>query len=327
MSWRNSTIIASPTLESLSRQLTFHQGGLVPQSSVSASYGQVDRSGSKLSSNVVLHNLTQTYPMSPWCSNKSDKLHSLLTHETLGIGSVLDSERFSTTHKLCRVTSYVLKFVHLLNKQVASPELTRQDLTLPDQGAMDTRAIQDMEDPTSLVPRWATGVEMQGTSPECRSSVFSKASYTLNKKHHLTVRDAHHRVHHNGVREILMKVHFKFWIIGGRNLIRSIIHSCIVCRRFEGGPICASPQVKEAPPFTYSAVDFVGPMYLCGKEVNDSMKVWICLLTCCASHAIHLELILDMSTATFTRCIKRFPARWGFPRSFLSDNTRVQRRC
>ena len=82
--------------------------------------------------------------------------------------------------------------------------------------------------------------------------------------------------------------------------------SLTVCKRFEGRPIQAPPQpplpefrVRESPPFTYTAVDFAGPLYLQSKEVNDSTKVWICLLTCCVSRAVHLELVLDMATATF----------------------------
>ena len=80
--------------------------------------------------------------------------------------------------------------------------------------------------------------------------------------------------------------------------------------------------MKEAPPFTYTAVDFAGPLYLHGKEANAS-KVWICLFTCCVSRAVHLELVLDMTSATFIRCIKRFAARRGLPRKFLSDNART----
>ena len=38
---------------------------------------------------------------------------------------------------------------------------------------------------------------------------------------------------------------------------------------------------------------------------------------------MHLELVLDMSTATFFRCIKRFAARRGLPRSFLLDNAKT----
>ena len=154
----------------------------------------------------------------------------------------------------------------------------------------------------------------------------AKHPFLLDKKHHFTVlviRDAHYRVQHNGVRETLTEVRSKFWIIGGRNLVRSIIHSCIVCRRFEGRPICVPPQpplpefrVREAPSFMYTTVDFAGPLYLHGKEVNSGTKVWICLFTCCVSLAIHLELVLDMATTTFIRCIKRFAARQGLPRSF-----------
>ena len=81
--------------------------------------------------------------------------------------------------------------------------------------------------------------------------------------------------------------------------------------------------MKEAPPFMYTAVDFTGPLFLRGKEANDSTKVWICLFTCCVSRAIHLELVLDMSTATFIRCVKRFAARRGLLRRFLSDNAKT----
>ena len=161
----------------------------------------------------------------------------------------------------------------------------------------------------------------------------AKHPILLNKKHHLTVliiQDAHHRVCHNGVRETLAEVHSKFWIIGGRGLIRAVVHGCVVCRRYEGRPISAPPQpllpefrVKEAPPFTYTAVNFTGPLYLRGKEANASKKVWICLFTCCVSRAVHLELVLDMTTATFLRCVKRFAARHGRPRKFLSDNTKT----
>ena len=32
-------------------------------------------------------------------------------------------------------------------------------------------------------------------------------------------------------------------------------------------------HMKEAPPFTYTVIDFTGPLYLCGKEANVSKKV------------------------------------------------------
>jgi len=49
-------------------------------------------------------------------------------------------------------------------------------------------------------------------------------------------------------------------------------------------------------------------------------KAWVCLFTCCVVRAIHLEIVTDLSAGTFIRCLKRFCARRGLPRKFLSDN-------
>ena len=109
-------------------------------------------------------------------------------------------------------------------------------------------------------------------------------------------------VQQNGVRETLREVRVKYWIIKGRSLVKAIIHKCVVCRRYEGRSIKPPPapplpffRVNEAPPFSYTAVDYAGPMYV-GKQ-----KVWICLFTCCVTRAIHLEIVCDMSTPTFIR--------------------------
>lgn len=64
----------------------------------------------------------------------------------------------------------------------------------------------------------------------------AKHPFLLDKRHHhtsLVIQDAHHRIQHNGVRETLTEVHSKFWIIGGKSLVSSIIHSCLVCKRFK----------------------------------------------------------------------------------------------
>ena len=186
-------------------------------------------------------------------SNQSNKLHSLLTCEISGNGCMIDSERFSTTHKLYRVTAYILKFVQLLKKQVTSPKLTCQDLTLAEELWIRESQVDVQQD--KRFPTWKTqfglfqdgrGLWRCGGRLQNADLPYSaKHPILLNKKHHLTtlvIRDAHRRVHHNGVRETLTEVRSKFWIIGGRNLVRSIIHSCVVCRRFEGQPLGTPPQ-------------------------------------------------------------------------------------
>ena len=45
-----------------------------------------------------------------------------------------------------------------------------------------------------------------------------------------------------------------------------------------------------------------------------------CLYTCCVTRAVHLEVVPDLMTAAFLRCLKRFTARRGLPKQFVSDN-------
>ena len=104
------------------------------------------------------------------------------------------------------------------------------------------------------------------------------------------------------------------------------MHRCTICKRYEGAPFDGPPpppllefRIKEDPAFTYTGVDFAGPLFVHGGT-SSSSKVWICVYTCLVTRAIHLDLLYDLSTDTFIRCLKRFAARRGLPHKFLSDN-------
>ena len=96
----------------------------------------------------------------------------------------------------------------------------------------------------------------------------------------------------------------------------------------EGQPYSVPPppplptyRVEEAPPFSVTGVDFAGPLLvkMDGTAICDA-KAWICLYTCCTTRAIHLEVVLDMTTQSFLRCFKRFVSRRGMPQRMVSDN-------
>ena len=146
------------------------------------------------------------------------------------------------------------------------------------------------------------------------------------------MRDAHHVLQHAGVKETLTQICLQYWFVGGRSLVQSIIYKCVKCRRYNGQPLHAPPppplptlRVNEAPPFTFTGIDFAGPLFVRAQRIveGNTCKVWIWLFTCCVTHGIHLELVLDMSAPTFLICVKRFAARWGLPRKFVSDNGKV----
>ncbi len=140
----------------------------------------------------------------------------------------------------------------------------------------------------------------------------------------LVVRRAHVRVCHNGVKETLTEVCNRYWIPKGRSLARAIIHKGVICKKLEEAPYdspIAPPlppyRLKDDPAFTYTGVDFAGPLHAKG---TGSGKVWICLFTCLVTRVVHLDIVFDMSTDAFLRCLKRFAARRGLPRKILSDN-------
>lgn len=140
----------------------------------------------------------------------------------------------------------------------------------------------------------------------------------------------HDRVCHNGTKETLKEVMSRFWIIKGRSLVRKLIHQCTVCRRYEGlhydippPPPLPKFRVSEQPPFTFTGVDFAGPLYIRYPGDTTTSKVWLCLFTCCVICAVHLDLVANMTTTAFLRCLiclKTFMSRRGLPRRMVSDN-------
>lgn len=143
----------------------------------------------------------------------------------------------------------------------------------------------------------------------------------------LVICDAHHPVGHNVVKETLREVRRKYWIVRGRRLIQALIHRCTTCRKHEGTPFKGPPpppllefRIKEDPAFSYTGVDFAGPLFVRNGTLNGGSKVWICLFTSLVTRAIHFDVVTNLSTTTFIRCLKRFTARRGLPRKFLSDN-------
>ena len=50
----------------------------------------------------------------------------------------------------------------------------------------------------------------------------------------LIIRECHHRVLHNGVKETLTELRTRFWLVRGRQIARKIVSKCFKCKRIEG---------------------------------------------------------------------------------------------
>ena len=163
----------------------------------------------------------------------------------------------------------------------------------------------------------------------------AKYPILLPKKDHfvvLLIRDAHEKVLHAGVRDTLHHLRMKFWILHGRQTVRSVIHRCIACRRVEG-PSYSVPNSPPLPDFrsTFSrcfdatGVDFAGPMLV--KTNEGVSKAYFAIFTCAAVRAVHLELVPNLSVLSFLNAFKRFKNRRGIPSIIISDNARTFKRA
>ena len=135
---------------------------------------------------------------------------------------------------------------------------------------------------------------------------------------------------HSGVRGTLTELRSKYWLVQAWQLIKKFIHQCTVCRKAEGQPYKGPPapplpsfRVSEVPAFTYTGLDFAGPLYIKDHASSGQHKVWLCLFTCCVVRAVHLDLVPDMTAESFLRCFRRFTSRRGFPAKLLSDNAKT----
>ncbi|XP_077867413.1 uncharacterized protein LOC144356574 [Saccoglossus kowalevskii] len=68
----------------------------------------------------------------------------------------------------------------------------------------------------------------------------------------------------------------------------------------------------------FIGVDFTGAVFVSVEK--SERKAYICLFTCAVTRAIHLELVMDLSTDTFLRAFRRFAARRSLPSKIISDN-------
>ena len=277
----------------------------------------------------------------------TNSVHALVaTERSPVLEEVIDCEKYSTMSWLLRVTAYVLRAVKIFKK--TPPVQSRDHTTLTPEELTDAEKLWIVDSQQKLVkerefPAWKSQFNLflddkglwrcGGRLGNADLPYSTKHPILLPRNHPITsliVWDAHRRVQHNGVKETLTEVRTKYWIVKGRSLVRSTIHRCVVCKRFEGTPYRGPPppplptfRVQEEPPFTYTGVDFAGPLYVRTTGSSETSKTWICLFTCCVVRAVHLEIVTDMSTKTFIQCLKLFAARRGMPRKFISDNGRT----
>ena len=90
-------------------------------------------------------------------------------------------------------------------------------------------------------------------------------------------------------------------------------------------PELPSFRVDEAPPFSNVGIDMAGPLLVKANDKGDTYKAYVCLFTCAATRAVHLELVTSLSVETFICVFRRFCTRRGLPALLITDNAKTFR--
>ncbi|XP_063436301.1 uncharacterized protein LOC134717737 [Mytilus trossulus] len=284
-------------------------------------------------------------------SENDDKIETMENNQNLriGIGEIIDIERYNSYRKLTRITAYVMRFA--TNCRATEAE-RKKDLLRSDeiknakflwirytQGKIFSNEINCIDNSTkrkALVRQLKLFLDEKQLL-RCGGRRIDNATvgetvkfpYLLPAKDrltHLIVLEAHENTLHSGINITLAYIQQTFWIPKLRQCVKSILMKCVTCRKVIGKSYPApeiqplpKERVQDATPFSITGVDFTGALTTRNRH-NEESKVYICLFTCAVTRAVHLELVYDLSEESFLLCFRRFVSRRSVPKIMMSDN-------
>ena len=155
-----------------------------------------------------------------------------------------------------------------------------------------------------------------------------KEPVVLDGRHDVTrliIDSYHRRFYHGNHATVINELRQKYWILSLRSSVKKIVHQCQWCKVKKAKPMIpptgdlpAERLQHNAYPFTCSAVDYFGPMFVTIGRRRE--KRWGALFTCLTTRAVHLELASSLSTSSMIMALRRMAARRGSPRVIYSDN-------
>ena len=142
----------------------------------------------------------------------------------------------------------------------------------------------------------------------------------------LVMQQAHDETH-AGPKGTLWRSRTYAWVLGGRKLAAEIKKRCVKCKAREVqavaqrmGDIPVERLTPGVSPFTYIAVDLLGPVVIKSMvKSRTSMKVWPVVFVCLGTGALHLAVSHNYGAEAFLLCYKGFVAIRGKPTKVISD--------
>ena len=150
-----------------------------------------------------------------------------------------------------------------------------------------------------------------------------------NKSHlvDLLINHIHTSHHHIGLSQTLSLYRQRCWTPKICSRIKSLLLRCVICQRVRKKtvprplpPPLPAERVRWVPPFTNVGVDHKGSFTIRDQQ-GSKTKAYICLFVCATTRAVHLEVVDNLTTTSFTMRMRRLAAsNKGMPSVLLSSN-------
>ena len=201
-----------------------------------------------------------------------------------GIQNVINCEDYSSLDKLLRVTTRLLQFIENFKRKKNGIELVT-DISFEN---IEFAKLLWHKEAQSFFGSDKTFrktketlrvyVDDQGIL-RCKGRIGNtslpyptKFPILLPREHHFTellIRQCHENVMHNGTRETLTELRANYWVTRERQTVKRLLSKCIVCKKIQGKAYSTPPEpslpdfkVSEDLPFSKTALDFAGPLYV-----------------------------------------------------------------
>ena len=246
-------------------------------------------------------------------------------------------ERFSSLDKLIKTWTYVLKFIGVCNQDqlwsTALRYLIRIDQQIHFQEIFNflNSPSPKLKDVPSQMKQLNIYKDKEGLLRVAgkfgklndgeRNPIILARNSILTM---LIVRKIHAKLSHAGTFTVTAELRKYYFVNSVQSLVKSILQSCIHCRRFNARAIKLNQSEYRkfrsdppAVPFKSVFIDFFGHYEVIMNK--NRCKIWILIITCLWSRAVNLKIVHGMDVKSLLLAFQTHVNEYGLPEVVISD--------
>lgn len=139
-------------------------------------------------------------------------------------------------------------------------------------------------------------------------------------------------LHSPGITTNLHHIRTEYLILRARSTTKKVLKDCITCARYRAKPAAEvipplpAFRLEESNPYSFTGIDFAGPVMVKDNEGNKS-EAYIVLYVCALTRAVSLDLTPDFTSFEFLLSLRKFINRHPAVRTIISDNASTFKRA